>query len=91
MASVRPDPRKKPPPSVPMGEMAGVGLQFAASILLFLFAGSWLDGRLGTGPWLMVAGVFVGGAAGFYSMYRRLVIVPRDREAGSAEEEAGRR
>lgn len=60
--------------------MMGVGLQFAASILLFLFVGMWLDGKLGTGPWLLILGVFVGGSAGFYSMYRRLVIEPRERE-----------
>lgn len=54
----------------------GVGLQFAASILLFFFLGRWLDGRLGTEPWLLVLGVFVGLTAGFWSMYRRLVVEP---------------
>lgn len=54
----------------------GVGLQFAASILLFFFLGRWLDGKLGTGPWLLIAGVFVGLTAGFWSMYRRLVVDP---------------
>jgi len=67
--------------------MMGVGLQFAASILLFLFLGMWLDKRLGTAPWLLIAGVFVGGSAGFWSMYRRLVIAPREKKK---EEEAGR-
>lgn len=60
--------------------MMGVGLQFAASILLFLFLGMWLDGKLGTAPWLLIVGVFVGGSAGFWSMYRRLVVEPRERE-----------
>jgi len=62
------------------GELAGVGLQFAASILLFLFVGMWLDRKLGTDPWLLIVGVFTGGAAGFWSMYRRLVMEPRERE-----------
>jgi F0F1-type ATP synthase assembly protein I len=57
-----------------------VGLQFAASILLFFFAGRWLDGRLGTEPWLLIVGVFTGLCAGFWSMYRRLVVEPRARE-----------
>lgn len=57
----------------------GVGLQFAASILLFFFAGRWLDERLGTEPWLLIAGVFVGLTAGFWSMYRRLVVEPTQR------------
>lgn len=59
----------------------GVGLAFAASILFFLFVGMWLDRRLGTEPWLLIAGVFVGGGAGFWSMYRRLVVDPRARDA----------
>ena len=71
------------------GEYAGVGIQFAASILLFLFAGMWLDRRLGTEPWLLVVGVFVGGSAAFWSMYRRLVIVPRERQKQENRKEAG--
>lgn len=58
----------------------GVGLQFAASILLFFFLGRWLDSRFGTGPWLLVAGVFTGLAAGFWSMYRRLVVLPGQKQ-----------
>ena len=63
---------------------AGVGLQFAVSILLFLYLGQWLDGRFGTAPWLMMLGVFVGGGGAFYSMYRRLV-------ADQAREDAERK
>lgn len=58
------------------GDLAGVGLGFAASILLFFFVGQWLDSKLGTEPWLLILGVFVGLAAGFWSMYRRLVVEP---------------
>jgi F0F1-type ATP synthase assembly protein I len=64
------------------GRYMGVGLAFAASILLFFFLGQWLDRRLGTDPWLMIAGVVVGGSAGFWSMYRRLVVEPRDKDRG---------
>jgi ATP synthase protein I len=62
------------------GDLGSVGLQFTASILLFFFLGRWLDGRLGTEPWLLIVGVFTGLAAGFWSMYRRLVVEPRARE-----------
>lgn len=55
-----------------LGTYAGVGLQFALGIILFLFLGQWLDRRLGTSPVFLLAGVFVGGGAAFYSMYRRL-------------------
>jgi ATP synthase protein I len=59
---------------------AGVGVQFAGAIVIFFFAGRWLDGRLGTEPLFLILGVFVGAGAGFYSMYRQLVIDPRERE-----------
>lgn len=53
--------------------MMGVGLQFAGSIVLLLLVGQWADARLGTGPWLLITGVMVGAAAGFYSLYRQLM------------------
>ena len=40
-----------------------MGVQFLVAILLCLFAGQWLDARLGTAPLLMVLGVFVGAGA----------------------------
>jgi F0F1-type ATP synthase assembly protein I len=49
-----------------------MGVQFVAAILLFLFAGKWLDSKLGTSPLLLILGVFVGAAASMYSMYRRV-------------------
>lgn len=52
---------------------AGAGLQFAIALLVFLFLGQWLDERLGTAPWLMMLGVFVGGGGGFWAMYRKLM------------------
>ncbi len=55
----------------------GLGLQWALSTLLFLLGGWWLDSKLGTGPLLLILGAFVGAAAGFYSMYRHVVVEPR--------------
>ena len=65
--------------SAPAGEHMGAGLQFAGSVLLFLLVGMWLDRRLGTDPWLLVLGVVIGSTAGFWSMYRHLVVIPRER------------
>lgn len=67
------------------GEVLGVGLQFAGAIILFLFLGRWLDERLGTEPWLLLIGVLVGAVAGFVSLYRQLVVVPRERERRQRE------
>ena len=69
----------------PAGEALGVGLQFAGAILLFMFLGRWLDSWLGTEPWLLLLGVAIGAVAGFYALYRTLVIVPREREAKRRE------
>ena len=66
------------------GQFAGLGLQFAAAIILFLFVGQWLDRKLGTEPWFLIIGVFTGAGAAFYSMYRKLM-------AAQAVEDAKRR
>jgi hypothetical protein len=78
-------PKAKGPPSSPGGkgpgmsgaEFAGSGMQFALTVLVFVFAGVWLDRKLGTTPWLVIICVFAGGAAGFYSMYRKAVSAQR--------------
>lgn len=75
---------------LPASELAGVGLQFAASLLVFLFAGQWLDRRLGTSPWLMMIGVFVGAGASFYSMYRKLTAANERAEQRARERKAQR-
>lgn len=59
---------------------AGAGAQFVVAILLFLYIGKWLDARFGTSPWLLMTGVFVGAAGGFYSFYHRIMAASRDRD-----------
>jgi F0F1-type ATP synthase assembly protein I len=56
---------------------AGVGLQFAAVIVIFLFAGQWVDDRLGTRGLFTIGGVFIGGGAAFYLMYRKIIAAQR--------------
>lgn len=50
----------------------GLGLQFVIAILLFLYAGMWLDKKFGTAPWLLLVGALIGAAAGFYSLWRAM-------------------
>ena len=71
-----PLPRGGPPSGA---EFAGIGIQFAAGILLFVFLGSWADKQLGTSPWLLLLGVLGGFALSTLWIYRRLVIRPRER------------
>ena len=71
---------------------AGVGLQFAVTIVAFLYAGQWLDRRFGTAPWIMMAAVFLGGAGAFYSIYRRLMAaLKREEDERRAARAAGRK
>jgi len=63
-------------------EFAGVGMQFAATIVIAALSGVWLDKRLGTTPWLVILMVFGGAAAGFWSMYRRMVRTGNDEKGG---------
>jgi F0F1-type ATP synthase assembly protein I len=58
--------------------LMGLGLQFVIVILVCLYAGMWLDRKLGTAPWMLVLGVVVGASAGFYSMYH--VMADEDRK-----------
>lgn len=86
MVDKRTQPEERRTAASQAGEVAGAGLQFAGAILIFLFAGRWLDEKLGTEPWLLLLGVLVGAVAGFISLYRQLVIVPRERERRQREE-----
>lgn len=57
-----------------VGRHAGYGITIAASAALFAWLGTLLDDRLGTRPLFVIFGAFLGFGAGFYSMYRRVVL-----------------
>jgi F0F1-type ATP synthase assembly protein I len=42
-----------------------------------MFAGRWLDGRLGSEPWLLLAGAFLGMAVGFYTLFKKVALTSR--------------
>jgi F0F1-type ATP synthase assembly protein I len=58
-------------------DFAGLGIQFAAAIILFLFVGQWVDKKLGTDGLFTIVGVFVGGGGAFYNMYRKISAAQR--------------
>ena len=68
-----------------VGKYAGFGVQFAIAVLLFLYAGNWVDQRVGTSPLFLVLGVFVGAGASFYSIYQRLMTDTREAAQRAAE------
>ncbi len=67
-------------------EFIGHGMSFAASALLFLLGGHWLDGKLGTSPLLALLGMFVGAAVGFWSLYSHVSGI-RDQPADPDEDD----
>jgi len=69
--------QQSPRSGLSAADFAGVGMQFALAIIVFLFAGQWLDNRLGTNGLFTIAGVFVGGGAAFYNMYRKITAAQR--------------
>lgn len=50
-----------------------LGIDLVANTLVGLVIGYLLDRWLGTMPWLMIAGLILGAAAGFFTIYRTIV------------------
>lgn len=55
-----------------LNRYAGVGVQFAGTIGVFAYAGYWADGKLGSSPWLMIVGVFLGFGGGLTSLVHKI-------------------
>jgi F0F1-type ATP synthase assembly protein I len=60
-----------------LSTFAGVGLQFAVAIVLFVLLGQWADRHFGTRPVFLLLGLFVGGGGAFYSLYRRITLAQK--------------
>lgn len=76
--------RREDPPSTwnVVGRHTGYGLTIVAGLGFFMAVGWWLDGVLGVRPLLTILGALGGGTAGFYHMWRELVVEPRERSSG---------
>lgn len=53
-----------------LARLASVGIEFSVSTIIGLLGGKWLDGKLGTQPWLMLVGLVLGVTAGLRSLLR---------------------
>lgn len=51
---------------------AGLGVQLAVSLLVFVLAGQWLDKRLGNTGMVTIAAAFLGFGGTMYSLIRAL-------------------
>jgi ATP synthase protein I len=63
-----------------LARFSGHGLTLALATGLFLLAGWWVDGRLGTVPLFTILGAMLGAGAGFYSLLQHLIFLPREEE-----------
>ncbi len=61
--------------------LAGLGFQFAASLVASYYLGQWLDRRLGTAPVFLLIVMLVGSGSSFFAMYRQLMRAQRREDA----------
>jgi ATP synthase protein I len=73
-----------------VGRYGTVGLELALSILVGLFAGRWLDAKLGSAPWLTLTGLGFGLAAAIRTLYRAVQAANRAAEQAEAEQKGSR-
>lgn len=57
-----------------------IGMELAISVVIGYYGGQYLDRQFATGPWLMLAGVLGGLAAGIVGVYKTLQGFFRERE-----------
>ena len=51
-------------------QIAGIGFEFIAAVLILGGIGWFIDGRAGTGPWGLIAGIACGFALGLWMMVK---------------------
>src|SRR4030065_2262607 len=63
-----------------LGRYSALWLELAVSVIIGLAVGYYLDKWLGTGPWMTVAWIGIGFAAGIRSLYRAALPSGKDLE-----------
>lgn len=66
-----------------LGELSAVGLTLVVATMLGLAGGYYLDGWLGTSPWLTLIGLLLGIAAGFVNLFRSVKRAERNIDDGT--------
>ena len=72
--------KKKTGAYAAIGPYASLGIQFAATILIFIASGWWRDAAFATTPLFLLVGTLFGAAGGFYKLYRTLMALDKRRK-----------
>jgi F0F1-type ATP synthase assembly protein I len=73
-----PDPNRSSGGGPGPARYAGLGIQFAVTILVFVLLGQWADRKAGTGGLFTILGTFVAFGGTLYSLLRTLNKDDRD-------------
>ena len=68
---------------------SSLGIELGLSVMIGLIGGQWLDKKFGTEPWLLLAGLLIGLAAGFRSMFRALKELNKPQQESANEKPGG--
>ena len=68
-----------------VGPFLTLGTQLALAVIVFFFAGKWLDDWLGTAPWLMLAGIALGITGGLTQFLRTALKLGQKSDEEAAE------
>jgi ATP synthase protein I len=60
-----------------IGPYATLGIELVFFIVVFFFLGRWADSKLGTAPWLMIVGVFMGVGGGLFRFIQTVTVLAR--------------
>lgn len=58
-----------------------LGYSIAIPLVIFTLGGRLLDKKLGTSPWLLLAGLFISIVVTFYIVYQKLMVIIKDQES----------
>ena len=62
-------------------DFAAIPFQLAFSIIAGVYAGQWLDRKLGSVPWFLLVGVLLGTGLSSWSIYMKLMAAQAQDEA----------
>jgi F0F1-type ATP synthase assembly protein I len=60
-----------PKPDTSSGPMATAGIELGMIFAVLALGGWWIDRKLGTSPWLLLLGCFIGIVGGLYRLIKR--------------------